>query len=267
VAVRLVEDDGADIRVGRAAAGWHAQNTADTDARAQMERFFSEILPPTDEYFEKLRERWVASGLAAPGYEGPLEILQREKSLHCAANTELQARVEQRLNDFFAITTSQTVHWEGQELSLDRDGIRAVLRESSREEAEQLWRLGEARRMADLDALRVIWTELFDIRCQMAANAGFANFVDYHWAQMHRTHFSPQDCLTFDESIAQTVVPATRQVHDRLRDALGVESLRPWDQPRTPPGWVPLRPSPALRNCWTAARASSTASTQTLALV
>ena len=217
-----------------------SQNTADEAARARMECFFSEILPPSNNYFEQLRERWVASGLAAPGYERQLEQLQHQKSLYCAANMELQARVEQRLNDFFAITTSQTVTWKGEELGLGW-GINPTLRQSSRVEAEQLWRLDAARRMKDLDALRAIWTELFDIRCQMAANAGFANYIDYRWATMHRTHFSPQDSLTFDESIAQAVVPAVQRVHNRLRDALGVESLRPWDMPRTPPGWVPLQ--------------------------
>ncbi|RYF76090.1 MAG: M3 family oligoendopeptidase, partial [Cytophagaceae bacterium] len=85
------------------------------------------------------------------------------------------------------------------------------------------------------------------LRQQIAGNAGFANFRDYMFAALGRFDYTPADCFTFHESVAETVVPLlNEQAADRLAKLQhtdsSVQTLRPWDTKVDPEGNPPLVP-------------------------
>ena len=218
-----------------------SMDTTDAAAQERYQQFFTSIAQPAGAYYEQLLQRWLESGLVAPGYERVYARLRANQRRFCAANQPLEAQVEARLGDFWKVLGEQTVEWQGQTLAIGW-GSEAVRAGLSHEEGEQFWRREAARRRADREVLHQIWRELFDLRGKMAANAGYPDYFTYRWEQLGRPDYTPDDCLAFHQAIAEIAVPAASRVYKRRRAQLGVESLRPWDLVRRPPDLTPLQP-------------------------
>jgi oligoendopeptidase F len=76
----------------------------------------------------------------------------------------------------------------------------------------------------------------------MAANAGFRTYRDFAWARLRRFDYTPEQCLEFHTAIESEVLPVVREINQRRRAMLGVETLRPWDLEVDPSLRAPLRP-------------------------
>ena len=81
-----------------------------------------------------------------------------------------------------------------------------------------------------------------ELRGEIAHEAGFANFVDYAFRSRERFDYGVDDSLRFQESVEKVVVPLMRQIQEKHRLALGVDTLRPWDTAVDPLGRPPLVP-------------------------
>jgi oligoendopeptidase F len=98
------------------------------------------------------------------------------------------------------------------------------------------------RYLKDREPINTIWGQLFEVRQQLAANAGFDNYRSYIWQARHRYDYTPEDCLTFHAAIEKAVLPAARRRNERRREKLGLEKLRPWDLSVDPEGRTPIKP-------------------------
>lgn len=87
-----------------------------------------------------------------------------------------------------------------------------------------LTNVGENAR-ADLDNL---YDELRALRQKVAENAGYDNFRDFKFAAMGRydAHYIVNN---FHDTIAQVLLPVSKNIQERKREAAGIEPYRPWD--------------------------------------
>jgi oligoendopeptidase F len=83
---------------------------------------------------------------------------------------------------------------------------------------------------------------MLENRQQMAANAGLADFREYMFRELNRFDYTPEECLTFHEAIAEVVVPFASRIYEKRRQRLGLELLRPWDVDVDTSGAPPLSP-------------------------
>jgi oligoendopeptidase F len=167
------------------------------------------------------------SGLAPAGFELPLRKMQTDAALFREANLPLQVEVTKLCTEYSKVTGSQTVQWEGEEVTVTR--LRPVYQETDRARREKAWRLSAQRQLADRATLNELWQKLLKLRLQMAANAGFADYRSLIWQEMFRFDYTPENCKQFHQAIEETVVPAASRVYQRRAGRLGLESLRPWD--------------------------------------
>ena len=153
-----------------------------------------------------------------------------------------EAKLEQRYQE---ISGAMTVEYDGRERTLQQ--LSVYLERTDREVREDVWNLSTQRRLADADVLDDIFDELFRLRHQMARNAGLPDYRAYAFKRKERFDYTPDDCLAFHEAVERTCVPLLRQLHDRRRRNLAVDTLRPWDLIVDETGRPPLRPfdSPA----------------------
>ena len=79
-------------------------------------------------------------------------------------------------------------------------------------------------------------------RDHTAKNAGFDDYRGYMFAVKHRFDYTPQDCIAFHDAIEQTCMPIVRKLAEERKEALGLETLRPWDLAVDPHGLAPLTP-------------------------
>src|SRR5260370_8249381 len=91
-----------------------------------------------------------------------------------------------------------------------------------------------------------IFARMYDLRQQVARNAGFANYRDFAHLDKNRFDYTPDDCLRFHEAVEAAVLPAAGRLRRRRRGHMRLESLRPWGITPPPPPPPPPTPLPPL---------------------
>jgi oligoendopeptidase F len=215
-------------------------NTADKEAEQRFHRFLEDIFPKSAEAEQRLKKKLLESGLKPSGFERPLRRIQADAAIFREANLPLQVEVEKLSTEYGKITGSQTVQWEGKEVTVTQ--LRPVFLETDRARREQAWRLAAERQLKDRAALNELWQKLLKLRLQMAANAGFSDYRAYRWQEMHRFDYTPENCKQFQLAIEQAAVPAATRIYERRAKQLGLAALKPWDKEVDPLGRAPLAP-------------------------
>jgi oligoendopeptidase F len=222
-------------------------NTVDKDADERMDKFLDEIFPNSMAAEQRLKEKLLASKLEPKGFEIPLRNMRAEADLFRTANLPLLAEHQKLAIQYDKIYGSQTVHWEGEEITLKRLAMNFQLPDRGRR--EKAWKLKAARQLADVEAINELWAKFMPLRARIAKNAGKASYREYAWQQKLRFDYTPADCKSFAEAIQQVVVPAATRIYEKRRKSLGLDTLRPWDladgwfsQPAPPAGEPILKP-------------------------
>lgn len=218
----------------------HTVNTADEAAEQAYETFIEEIYPKALEADQRLKDKLLESGLSPDNFEVPMRNLRAEADLFRHENVELLAREQKLGSEYDKIISAQTVTWEGNEVTLTQ--LEPVYEETDREQRERAWCLAMERRLQDRPALNDLWTRLYELRQQIARNAGRADYRAYRWQQLLRFDYTPEDSLAFLDAIEAAVVPVAERIYTRRKSAMGIDRLRPWDINVDPYGRPPLRP-------------------------
>jgi oligoendopeptidase F len=216
------------------------QNTTDEEAERQYHLFLEQIFPAAQAAEQGLKAHLLASGRAPHGFALPLRKMAADAAIFREPNLALLAEEQKLVIRHNKILGAQTVRWDGRELTLPQ--LRPFGKDPDRSVRERAWRLAAERQAADYDAIAELWRQLLTLRQRIAANATAGDYRAFKWQQLHRFDYSPSDCASFREAIAQVVVSAARRVYERRRRRLGVETLRPWDLPADSLGRPPLTP-------------------------
>jgi oligoendopeptidase F len=218
----------------------HTCHTADEAIDKQYNHFLEEIYPKYRAAEQKLKEKLLASHLEPKGFEIPLRNMRAEADLYRAENIPLLTEEEQTYANYEKIMGSQSVQWEGKEMTISQ--MRPIYQDTDRSKREKAWRLGFTRQLADRDAINKNWQKLLAIRLKIAKNAGKPDYRAWRWQFMLRFDYTPEDAKRFGDAIEKAVVPATRRIYEKRRKALGLQTLRPWDLDVDPLNQQPLRP-------------------------
>jgi oligoendopeptidase F len=221
--------------------------TCDTQAsdRAEAFQFFvQDIEPQVAPYDHALNEKLLASPylveLDPARYGVFLRSVRRASEIYREENIALKTDVSTKQQQYAATVGAMTVQLAGEELTLPQAADR--LKSLDRAVREQAWRAVQERRLQDSKPLDRLFTELVQLRHQVALNAGFPNFRDYMFAALGRFDYTTEDCFDFHSAIAATVVPLISEFDEERRLALRLPSLRPWDLDVDPSGRPPLHP-------------------------
>ena len=221
--------------------------TCDTqdESRAESFQFFvQEIEPQVAPYDHALNEKLLAAPsldeLDVARYGVFLRSVRRASEIYREENIQLKTEISTKQQQYAATVGAMTVTLDGEEMTLPRAADR--LKSLSRLVREQAWRAIQARRLQDSKPLDQLFTELVQLRHQVALNAGFANFRDYMFAALGRFDYTPEDTFNFHAAIRATVVPLIDEFDEKRRKALALSDLRPWDLDVDPSGQQPLRP-------------------------
>ncbi|GHO46806.1 M3 family oligoendopeptidase [Ktedonospora formicarum] len=203
------------------------RNTADQERAERQQRFLNEVNAPAQPYEQQLKQKLLESGLEVENFVGPMRNLRAEASIFNEANLPLLNEEQSLATEYLRVKGEQTVQWEGEEKSAA--SLHPVLLEHDRDRREQAWRTVSERQIADRETLNTLWTKNFQLRQEIARNAGYENYRDYRWLQVHRFDYTPEDCKAFLAAIEQVIVPAASKLWEKRRQKLGVETIRPWD--------------------------------------
>jgi oligoendopeptidase F len=226
-------------------------DTADPGLTERFNYFVEEIQPHLLTYGNELDIRTVQSPFideladTEPRYAIMLRSMLKAIELFREENVPLQTELQTREREYGAAVGAMNVtlpNEEGQpeEMTLPKASDR--LYRTDRTVREQAWRAIWERRAQDRSTLDSLFTDLINLRHQVAQNAGFANFRDYSFAALGRFDYTAGDCINFHNSVAQAVVPLLNQLAVERKAALNVDPLRPWDSKVDVHGRPALKP-------------------------
>lgn len=206
--------------------------------------YVREIDPNISPEDNKLNEKFIACPfselLSETDYRNYLRNVKQRISLFRKENIPLLAELAEKQQIFGQISGAQTITYNNQELTLQQASV--WLKNTDRNIRETVYKKITARRLEDKKQLDDLYTNLIQLRHQVALNAGFKNFRDYSFAALERFDYSVEDCYRFHESIESEIKPVINQIEEYRKVKLGVARLMPWDLAVDPTGKPPIKP-------------------------
>jgi oligoendopeptidase F len=215
-------------------------NTADPAAEEAQLRFGAQIDPPADEQRAKLQGRLVELGYVRPGLEMTLKRFANQIQLFREENVPLQSKLARLTTEWAKAHGGLTVEWEGQERTPAQ--VLPYLESNDRDVRERAFRARAKPYIEHRDTLAGLFDQMYDLRQQLAKNAGFDNYRDYIHREKNRFDYTPDDCMRFHEAVEKAVLPAVTRMLNRRRERMGLDELRPWDTSVDDKGREPLKP-------------------------
>lgn len=215
-------------------------NTADSAAEDAHLRFFSDIDPKADEQRTKLQRRLIDLGYGRPGLEVMVRKFRNQIELFSEANVPIFAELAKLSTEWAKVIGAMTVDWDGVEKTPQQ--MWPYLEANDRAVRERAFRSQFKRYIEKRDILADFFDRMYDLRQQVAKNAGFDNYRDYVHREKNRFDYTPDDCFRFHEAVETAVRPAIQRLLEVRRKHLGVDRLRPWDNWVDPKGRTPLKP-------------------------
>jgi len=180
-------------------------NTADPEREEARLRFGAEIEPRAEEQRVRLQKRLVALGYVTPALETTVRRFRNQMELFNEANVPLVAQLAKLSTEWAKIIGAMTVDWDGVEKTPPQ--MQPFLEEKDRAVRERAFRLMYRPYIEQRDTLAGLFDRMYDVRVQVARNAGFANFRDYMHREKNRFDYTPDDCFRFHEAVEVAVRP------------------------------------------------------------
>lgn len=219
-------------------------DTTDTDLADSFSFFITEIdpkiAPYTNAFNLKLVNNPFLNDLDKDTYHIYLRGIKKQIEIFREENIPLNTKLQEESQKYGAVSAAMTINYDGKELTLQQAAN--YLKNTDRKIREEVFTLINNRRLQDENELNTLYTELIELRNQVAKNAGFANYRDYMFAALGRFDYEAKDCFNFHEAIEKEVVPVTNSFDVEKKQLLGVEALKPWDTAVDPTGKPALKP-------------------------
>lgn len=215
-------------------------DTTDPAKEAAYLRFSTEIFPRMEERQAALARRLIALGWSRPDLETVLREMRTDVELFREENVPLFAELEELDARYQKITGGLSVEWDGERKTIPQ--LQPFLKDPDRRVRERAFRAGMGAYLEKRDELADLFDRMYELRQQVARNAGFPDFEKYSFQAKHRFDYGPDECRRFHDAVEQTVVPAATRLMEHRRERLGLDSVRPWDLGVDPNGAAALRP-------------------------
>ena len=215
-------------------------DTADPAREAAQLRFGTDIGPHANEQRARLQQRLVDLGYVRPGLETTVRRFRNQAELFRPENVPLQAELSRLVTRWSKAVGALTVEWDGEERTPAQ--LLPFLEATDRAVREKAFRMRAAAFMNERDSFAALFDEMYDRRRLIARNAGFKDFRDYTHREKNRFDYSVDDCVRFHDAVERSVLPAATRIHERRRQQMRLDTLRPWDLAADAEYRPPLRP-------------------------
>ena len=218
-------------------------NTADEEAVKSYTYFIEEIEPQVAKFQNdldvKLNQTADFDSINFAGADIFRKNVKKDLEIFREENIPLQTEIQNKAQEYAAISGALTIEWRGEELTMPRAGI--ILQSTDREERKLVYEKIQNRRLLDAEKLEGIFSDLVKLRHAVSINADFSNFRDYMFKSMGRFDYTPADCKVFHKAVETAVLPLVQKLAERRKQNLGLDLLKPFDLAVEENGKAPLK--------------------------
>jgi oligoendopeptidase F len=219
-------------------------DTKNTELETSYNYFCTDIRPHIEVYNDLLNKKLVAlpvlSQLDPQKYATMLRSVRNTIELFRPENVAIQTDIAILEQKYGKIAGAMMVEIQGKEYTLQQAS--KFLEDPDRAVREEVYKKIGDRRLQDQVALDTLYDELIALRIKLAKNAGFANYYEYRFQELGRFDYKKEDCIAFAEAVKEHVLPLVAEIHTRKKEALQLDTLRPWDLEAEPATLQPLHP-------------------------
>ncbi len=219
-------------------------HTDNAEAEQAYLHFVEHVEPQTKPRQFKLEQGYLAQPFRAQLAKQRYEVFDRDTKqrveLFRPENVGLETEEAKLGQQYQKLSGALTVQFRGEEKTLVQMG--KYQEEPDRSLRQETWELVAQRRLEEREKFEDLFDRLVELRGQIAANAGFANYRDYAFKLRGRFDYTPEDCFAFHEAIEKEVMPLQRELQAARREQLKLPALRPWDLSVDPLNRPPLKP-------------------------
>src|SRR5687767_9342858 len=188
-------------------------HTDDPEAEKAYLHFIENVLPLTKPRQFKLKQLFVHHPVRGQLDHRRYEVFQRDTKLEVdlfrPENVPLETEEAKLEQQYQKLSGSLTVNFRGEEKTLVQMG--RYLEEPDRPLRQEAWELVARRRLHEAEKFEEIFDELVKLRQQIAANAGFKNYLEYAFRMRGRFDYTAEDCRKFHAAIESEMVPVVRE--------------------------------------------------------
>lgn len=205
-----------------------------------IENIEPNIAPYSNQLNIKLAQNPFAVALQSEADQIMLNKVKVDLEIFRDENIPIVTQLQSKQQEYGAICGAMTIQDGDKELTLQQAGVN--LQDVDRAIREKFYTKINERRLQDKNRLDQLFSELIQLRHQLALNAGFKNYRDYMFKAMHRFDYTPEDCFRFHEAIKSSIVPLLNKIAVKRKEKLKVDTLRPWDLAVDPDHKPALKP-------------------------
>lgn len=219
-------------------------DTTDKSLEESFNYFFTEIQPRIQPYAFDLNKKLINSPFIEELDKGKyftyLRSIKKSIELFREENIPIQAELSVLQQHYGMITGKMAVEVNGKEYTLQQAS--KFFENHDRGLREEVYRKINERRLQDKNALNDLFSNLIELRNQIALNARFENYRDYKFKELGRFDYTKEDTFQFHQSVKEYVVPLVKKIYQHKKEKLQLADLRPWDMEAEPAGAQPLTP-------------------------
>ena len=224
-------------------------DTANSELRESFNYFVQNIepniAPITNQLNKKICDSPFVNQLTKTGYDIYLRSLKNGINLFREENIPLNTKLQELEQQFGEINGAQSIEHNGEKITMQKASV--FLKDLKRSVREEVYTKIQNRRSQDEESLNNLYTQLIQLRHQVALNTGFKNYRDYKHQALGRFDYTVNDCLNFHEAVKQHAVPLIREHDLKRKQKLKLEDYRPWDTAVDEEGLPPLKPFTAAK--------------------
>lgn len=221
----------------------YIQKSVDTTSKDKEQAFLDfieNVYPAATTADQALKEKLLQLPVTDPKMAIPLRNMKSDADLFRQENIPLLVELQKLSNEYEKITGGLKGMWDGEEKNLSQ--LSQFLSDNARPVRERAWQMVMALWLSVRPQLNDIYAKMLKLRCQVADNAGLADYRAYAFREKRRFEYTPEDCFTFHEAIEKVVKPAAERVLARKAANMGLTQLRPWDLEVSGDERPPLKP-------------------------
>lgn len=204
------------------------------------EKIEPEIAPIINKLQKKLLECDLINEIEGKDYFVFLRSIKKSNELFREKNIALNTQISNESQKYGAISAEQTIEHESKQITLQKAA--SLLKSQDRELRKSIYLKIQERKNLDENKLNELYTQLIQLRHEVALNTGFKNYRDYKFEELGRFDYTVKDCVNFHESIAKHIVPINKILERNRKEKLNYDSYKPWDTEFDIDGKAPLEP-------------------------
>ncbi|HFC12906.1 MAG TPA: M3 family oligoendopeptidase, partial [Anaerolineae bacterium] len=208
----------------------YIQRTLDTSDPAREKAYLdmvSNLMPKGKIADQALKERLLQLDLDDEDMQIMLRNLRAEVDLFAEANLPLETELTKLTAEYDKQVGGFSAEWDGTTENLSQLAVH--LSSNDRDERQRVWQTINTLWENARTDLNKIFDKMLALRQQVAENAGYANYRDYAFILRGRFAYDAEACFQFHDAISAAFVPAATRILERKRQALGFDTLKPWD--------------------------------------